>query len=365
VVRFRSPGQAATRITWTDLIRGPVQTDENHNDIVILKTSDHPVRLPTYHFAHAVDDHLMRVTLVIRGDEWLSSVPVHLQLFDAAGFDRIPYAHIAPLMKLDGTSRRKLSKRRDPEADVAYYIDAGYPAAAVLRYLRGLANGRLAELSFDLAAREPLHLAECGVAGPLVDMAKLDDIAADLIATMSGQTILDQVLAWAHPRDPSLADALTAQPDVARRALAIERDGVDNPRKDLRKWVDFRAVYGYFFPTLYDPITDPADPRLLGLDPATVQSLYSHLLDDYRNDDDPDEWFSQIRAAATAHRFAASVKDYKANPTAYAGSIRDAAQLVRVLLTGSTRSPSLHAVATALGDTEVRRRLSAVLSPHP
>src|SRR5690606_32226559 len=118
VVRFRSPGAAATRVTRTDLIRGPVQTDDNRNDIVILKSSDQPVQLPTYHFAHAVDDHLMRVTLVIRGDEWLSSVPVHLQLFDAAGFDRIPYAHIAPLMKLDGTSRRKLSKRRDPEADV-------------------------------------------------------------------------------------------------------------------------------------------------------------------------------------------------------------------------------------------------------
>lgn len=364
VVRFRSPGEVAARVTWTDLIRGPVQTEDNRNDIVILKSSDQSIRLPTYHFAHAVDDHLMRVTLVIRGHEWLSSVPVHLQLFDAAGFDRIPYAHIAPLMKQDGTSRRKLSKRRDPEANVAYYIDAGYPAAAVLHYLRGLANGRLAELPIDLAAREPLHLAECGVAGPLVDMAKLDDIAADFIATMSGQAILDQVLAWSRPRDASLADALTAQPDLALLALAIERDGVDNPRKDLRKWADFRAVYGYFFPTLFDPVTDPADPRLFGLDPATVRSLCSHLLDNYRSDGDPDQWFDQIKSAATAHGFAASVKEYKADPTAYPGSIREAAQIVRVLLTGSTRSPSLHAVATALGDTEVRRRLRAVLPTY-
>jgi glutamyl-tRNA synthetase len=361
VVRFRSPGETAGRVTWTDLIRGPISTDDNRNDIVILKSSDQPTPLPTYHFAHLVDDHLMRVTVVIRGEEWLSSVPVHLQLFDAAGFDRIPYAHIAPLMKQDGTSRRKLSKRLDPEARLDFYIEAGYPVDAVRHYLRGLANGRLGELPVDRAAREPIRLAECGTAGPLVDLVKLDDIAADLIGTMSGPVILDHVREWADTHDPQLATVLAAHGDIALRALAIEREGVANPRKDLRTWSVFRPVYGYFFPDLFDLVTDPADPRLGGLDPELVRRLCADLVRGYRDSADAEAWFDQIRDVAASHGFAGSAKEQRADPAAYVGSIREVAQVVRVLLTGSTRSPGLHAVATALGEAEVRRRLAAVL----
>jgi glutamyl-tRNA synthetase len=362
VVRFRSPGEGAGRVTFTDLIRGRIDADDNRNDVVILKSSDRPVRLPTYHFAHVVDDHLMRVTVVIRGDEWLSSVPVHLQLFDAAGFDRIPYAHIAPLMTQDGASRRKLSKRKDPQADAAFYISAGYPRDAVLYYLRGLANGRLAEMPIDQALRAPLRLAECGVAGPLVDLVKLEDISADLIAAMKGEDILVRVLGWATAYDPELARAVAAQRDLALRALAIEREGVDNPRKDLRKWSDFRAVYGYFFSAIFELVSDPADPRFGGLDPAVVRQLAADLLREYRSLDDADAWFGQIRVAAAANGFAASAKEYKSDPSAFPGSIREASQVVRVLLTGSTRSPALQQVAAALGETEVRRRLGAVLT---
>jgi glutamyl-tRNA synthetase len=362
VVRFRSPGETAGRVSFTDLIRGRIDTDDNRNDIVILKSSASAVRLPTYHFAHLVDDHLMRVTLVIRAEEWISSVPVHLQLFDAAGFDPIPYAHIAPLMKQDGGSKRKLSKRKDPEANVEFYLAAGYPRDALLYYLRGLANGRLAEMPIEAALREPLRLAECGVAGPLVDVVKLEDISADLIATMTSAEVLDQVLAWAVTYDPPLARVVSAQRDLALRVLGIEREGVDNPRKDLRKWSDFRTVYGYFFPALFEPITDPADERFGGLDPTVVRSLCTGLLDAYRSVEDSDEWFAQIRTVAAANGFAGSVKEYKANPAGYAGSIREASQVVRVLLTGSTRSPGLHLVAAALGEQEVRRRIGAVLT---
>ena len=186
VVRFRSPGTAGGRVTFTDAIRGELTLDDNRNDAVILKSSDTEPRLPTYHFAHAVDDHLMRVTLVIRGEEWISSVPLHLQLFDALGFPRVQYAHIALLMKQDGASRRKLSKRKDPEATVSFYIEQGYPAPAVQYYLRGLANGRLAEMPLAEALAASIRLSECGTAGPLVDMVKLDDICADYIATLPG-----------------------------------------------------------------------------------------------------------------------------------------------------------------------------------
>jgi glutamyl-tRNA synthetase len=166
VVRFRSPGVGGQRVSYTDAIRGEISFDDNRNDVVILKSSDQDLRLPTYHLAHAVDDHLMRVTLVVRAEEWLSSVPLHHQLFDALGFPRVRYAHVAPLMKQDGGSRRKLSKRHDPEASVNYYIDQGIPAEAIQYYLRGLANARLAELPLEKALAEPLRLTEFGVAGP-------------------------------------------------------------------------------------------------------------------------------------------------------------------------------------------------------
>jgi glutamyl-tRNA synthetase len=360
VVRFRSPGEP-DRITYTDLVRGTLEADANRNDVVILKSSDSPLRLPTYHFAHVVDDHLMRVTNVIRGDEWISSVPVHLQLFDAGGFERIPYAHIAPLLKQDGSAKRKLSKRKDPEASVEFYINAGYPVPSVLYYLRGLINGRLAEMPIEEALVAPLRLAECGVSGALVDLVKLEDIAADYIATMSSQDILPEVLAWADSYDTELAQAVRAEPELAVRALYIERTGVENPRKDMRKWSDFRPVYGYFFTALFEPLTDPADSRFGGLPPHVVRSLCTDLLRDYQDLTDGDAWFGQIRTVATDHGFAASVKEYKNNRESYVGSIREASQVVRILLTGSTRSPALHLVANTLGEDEVRRRIGAVL----
>jgi glutamyl-tRNA synthetase len=360
VVRFRSPGIAGARVSFTDAIRGELTLDDNRNDAVILKSSDTEPRLPTYHFAHAVDDHLMRVTLVIRGEEWISSVPLHLQLFDALGFDRVRYAHIALLMKQEGGSRRKLSKRRDPEATVSFYIEQGYPAPAVQYYLRGLANGRLAEMPLPEALAAAIRLSECGTAGPLVDMVKLDDICADYIANLSGPEILAEVTTWAARYDPELAAVLAAEPELALRVLAIERDGVANPRKDLRKWVDFRVVYGYFFPPLFDLVTDPADARFAGLDPDLVRAVARAFADGYQPPAPETDWFDQIRRLAADLGFAPSQKVYKQDPAAYRGSIREASQVIRVLLTGTPRSPDLAAVAAALGTEEVLRRIRAV-----
>jgi glutamyl-tRNA synthetase len=361
VVRFRSPGIAGIRTSFTDAIRGELTLDDNRNDAVILKSSDTEPRLPTYHFAHAVDDHLMRMTLIIRGDEWISSVPLHLQLFDALGFERVRYAHFAALMKQDGGSRRKLSKRRDPEATVSFYIEQGFPAPAVQYYLRGLANRRLAEMPLPAALAAPIRLSEMGTAGPLVDMVKLDDICADYVATLSGDQILAEVTAWAHRYAPDLVPVLAAEQPLALRALAIERDGVLNPRKDLRKWSEFRAVYGFFFPELFEPVTDPADARFGGLEPALVRAIAAGFADKYRPPGEDTEWFDQIRQLAADLGFAPSQKAYKQAPTAYPGSIREASLVIRVLLAGSKDSPGLAAVADALGTEEVLRRVRAVL----
>ena len=360
VIRFRSPGLGGQRVSFTDVIRGAISADDNRNDVVILKRSDTAPRLPTYHFAHAVDDHLMGITLVIRGEEWISSVPLHHQLFDALGFPRIPYAHLAPLMKQDGGSRRKLSKRRDPEASVGFYIEQGFPAEAVQYYLRGLANGRLAELPLPQALAEPLRLTEFGVAGPLLDMPKLDDISADFVASLPGAEIVDRVLPWALAYDKETASVLSAERDLALRALAVEREGVDNPRKDLRKWADFGRVYGYFFPELFELVTDPADPRFGGLAPDLVRALAAGFAAGYTEPGPEVAWFDQIRVLADALGFALRQKDYKKNPGAYPGSIADAAAVIRVLLTGSRQSPDLAQVAGVLGRDEVLRRVTAV-----
>jgi glutamyl-tRNA synthetase len=301
----------------------------------------------------------MRVTLVIRGDEWISSVPVHLQLFDALGFEPVTYAHIAPLMKQEGSSKRKLSKRKDPEASVDFYIHAGYPAKAVQYYLRGLANGRLAEMPLEDALNAPIRLSECGVAGPLVDLVKLDDISANHIATLTGPEILDAVRVWAGQFDPELRDVLAAEPDLAIRALAVERDGAENPRKDLRKWSDFRTAYGFFFPQLFLPITGADDERItaLGVSGDLVRTLATDFVLGYQHVDDGQEWFGQIRELAAKHGFARNAKEYKKDPAAYPGSIREASQIIRVAVTGSTRSPDLHAVAQTLGEREIRERV--------
>ncbi len=359
VVRFASPGRTDARAQYTDAIRGELSAQDNFNDVVIMKSSDQPVRLPTYHFAHAVDEHLMRVNLVIRAEEWLPSVPLHLQLFAALGFVPPQYAHLAPLMKQIPGGKRKLSKRKDPEAGVDYYIQAGYPARAMLYYLRGLANGRLAELPLTQALAEPIRLAECGTAGPLVDQVKLEDISADYIATLSGEQILAALRAWAKRYDPELASVLAAEQELALAALATERVGVHNPRKDLRKWSDFRTAYGFFFPELFT-LVGPGDERLGQLPPELVRALAAEFADGYTDAADGQEWFGQIRDLAAKHGFARSAKQYQQDPAAYPGSIREVSQLIRVALTGSTRSPDLASVARVLGADEVRRRVRAL-----
>jgi glutamyl-tRNA synthetase len=359
VVRFRSPGLPGQRTEYDDAIRGRLSAEDNVNDVVILKSASEGARLPTYHFAHAVDDHLMRVNLVIRGEEWIPSVPMHRQLFTALGFEIPQYAHTALLMKQIPGGKRKLSKRKDPEASVDFYIQAGYPAPAVLYYLRGLANGAFAEMPLEQALAAPIRLGELGGAGPLIDQVKLEDISADYIATLPGEEILAAVQAWAADYDPEVAAVLGVRTGLALAALAVERDGVENPRKDLRKWSDFRAAYGFFFPELFD-LVSPGDERLGGRPEALVRAFAADFADSYKDTGDRAEWFGQVRDLAVRHGFAASQKEYKLAPDKYAGSITEASQLIRVALTGSTRSPDLASVARVLGRAEVLRRVDSL-----
>jgi len=369
-IRFRSPDGPADgsqrRVEFIDLIRGRIEHQDNVNDIVLLKGSDQSPRLPTYHFAHVVDDTLMRVTVVLRGEEWISSVPVHLQLFNALGFKPIPYAHIAPLMKFDGASRRKLSKRKDNEADVAYYIDSGYPAGAVLHYLRGLANSRFAEMTFEESASSALSLSECGVAGPIFDLVKLESISREFIAQLPIEDALTALLTWARENDPELATVVTGNLPLVRRIFVNERQPAVQ-RKDLAKWSEFRERYGLYFKELFPPVSDPSDPRFAPVGPDMVVKLAESFVDLYRHEDNKEAWFEQIRSLAAAHGFAPTAGQYKKNPENFAGSISHVSNAIRIALTGLTTSPDLFLVAQNLGEEEVLRRVRALtngLSDH-
>ena len=359
-IRFRSPEGPQKRVEYVDLIRGPIEQQDNVNDIVLLKSSDQSPRLPTYHFAHAVDDHLMRVTLVLRGEEWISSVPVHLQLFKALNFEPIPYAHIAPLMKFDGSSRRKLSKRKDNEADVAFYITSGYPAGAVLHYLRGLANSRFAEMSFEESASSALKLSDFGVAGPIFDLVKLESISREFIAQQSTDETLKELLEWAHTYDPELAALLSAHPSLTNRILVNEKTPGVMQRKDLAKWNDFRAAYGLYFPELYSLVTDPADSRFEPVQENMVRKLALSFAESYQHLDNKEAWFEQIRNLASTHGFAASASQFKKEPDKFAGSISHVSNVIRIALTGLKQSPELFLVASNIGEQEVLRRVRAL-----
>ena len=359
-IRFRTPAGTDRRVEYTDLIRGRIEQQDNINDIVLLKGSDQSPRLPTYHFAHVVDDTLMRVTLVLRGEEWISSVPVHLQLFKALGFEVIPYAHIAPLMKFDGASRRKLSKRKDPEANVEFYISSGYPAGAVLHYLRGLANSRFAEMSFAESATSALSLSECGVAGPIFDLVKLESISREFIAQLPADEALEGLLNWAREYDPELATILTRNSALTRRIFANERQPGVMQRKDLAKWEDFRTAYGLYFPELFQLVTDPSDPRFEPVAPDMVVKLLKGFADSYQHEAEKEAWFEQIRKLAAAHGFAPTAGQFKKNPESFAGSIAHVSNAIRIALTGLKQSPELFVVAHNIGEDEVLRRVRAV-----
>ena len=231
----------------------------------------------------------------------------------------------------------------------------------MLYYLRGLANGRLTEMPLPEALAEPLRLAEFGVAGPLLNMVKLDDVSANYVATLPSPVILERLLPWLAEYDKDLAAVVAAERDLALRALDVERVDTEKPRKDLRKWADFRTVYGFFFPAVYELVTDPADERFNGLSVDKVRAMASGFAAAYVEPGPDVEWFDQIRNLAGKLGFALRHKDYKKNPEAFPGSIADAAAVIRVLVTGSRQSPDLAQTCAALGRSEVLRRVTALV----
>ena len=357
VLRFRSEGSIENKIPFTDLVKGKLELTENDIDHVLLKSDG----IPTYHFAHAVDDHLMRTTHVVRGDEWLPSLPFHLQLFRALGFRPPKYLHIGTLMKMDGTSKRKLSKRKDPELSLSYYREAGYPRESVKEYLMGLLNSnfedwRRAEPTADLGAFK-FSVKKLNPAGALFDLAKLLDVSKNVISMMTAENVYDEYLDWAREFDPDFASVIEADRDRAIAVFAIGRGG-KKPRKDFGTWAEVKDLFGFFW-NGYFKVTDEYPDAF---DRADIKKTLESFIASYDPADDQNAWFDKIKAIADSLGYASDMKEYRAEPERFRGSVADVSMFLRVAVTGRMNSPDMYQVMTILGRDEVIARLQQMIS---
>lgn len=356
VLRLRSPGRPDHKCSFKDAVKGKIEMPENEQDIVLLKQDG----IPTYHFAHAVDDTLMGTTHVVRGDEWISSAPVHLQLFYVLGFKPPVYAHVSPIMKEEDGGKRKLSKRKDPEASVEYYRQEGYPAASVTEYLLTIANSnfedwRKANPKAD--NREfPFKLTNMSRSGALFDLKKLNDVSKNVISVMPAEEVYRLAADWAKEYDPELYGLLSKDAAFATAIFSIDRTPV-KPRKDIGKWSDVRDYVSYFYEELWDRQRQMPEH----LEEADVKAILSAYLKVYNPAHNKDEWFAAIKEMCEPLGFAREVKEYKKNPGGYKGHVGDVSSVIRIAVTGRKNTPDLYAIAQLLGEERVRQRLSECL----
>ena len=355
IIRFKSPGREDRKIKHKDVIKGNVDFPENDQDIIIIKSDG----LPTYHFAHAVDDHLMHTTHVIRGDEWLSSVPLHLQLFHELGFKAPKYAHISPIMKNDNGGKRKLSKRKDPEAAVSYYKEQGIPTDAVKEYLLNIANSTFENwrrANSDKKIEEfDFQLNKMSVSGALFDMIKLLDIGKTVISKMTAEDVYEKSLKWAEEYDNELADLLKDK-EYALKIFGIER-GNKKPRKDIAKWSDVKENISYMYDSEFYKNTQeyPYQPAISNKeDISKILDLYIEKY--YDENDDKQTWFDKIKEVAGKMGYAKEVKEFKANPGMYKAHVGDVSTVLRVALTSRTNTPDMYEIMQVLGKDRIAKR---------
>ena len=356
VLRFRSTGSIENQFKFDDLVKGKLTITENDIDHVLLKSDG----IPTYHFAHAVDDHLMRTTHVVRGDEWLPTLPFHIQLFQALGFKLPKYVHIGPLMKMDGSSKRKLSKRKDPELALTYYKAEGFPVAAVYEYIMTLLNSNFEDWrranpdapvdNFKFSAKK------LNPAGSLFDYAKLVDVSKNVISRMDAGQVYTLLTQWAQEFDPEFGALLAEDPDYATRILAIGRGG-KKPRKDLAVWKDAKPYMGFFYDQYLE--APEFDEKFAS---GVIAEVLNRFLASFDITDDSGIWFEKVKSITTDMGFTTDMKAYKANPDAFPGTVADVSTFIRLAVTGKTNSPDLYTVMQILGKDRTVARISAALN---
>lgn len=356
VLRILADGDGKRTVKASDLVRGALEFPENDEDFVLLKSDG----IPTYHFAHAVDDHLMGTTHVIRGEEWLPSLPKHVQLFRYLGFRLPKYMHIAQIMQLDENGNKKKLSKRDMGANMDDYTRMGYSPEAVCEYVMTLLNSNYEEWHMqnpDKNYRDfPFSIKKMSVSGCLFDFGKLNDVSRNILSRMTAEQVYDGLTGWAAEFDPEFAAELTRDPEYTKSILAIGRGG-KKPRKDLAVWSDAKPYMGFFYDR-YFAVTDSIPDSFSRED---VNAVLAGFLDSYDEGDDMNVWFEKIKRIAAALGYAADMKEYKADPQAFKGSVADVSMFIRVAVTGKMNSPDLYTVMHILGKERTEARLRAML----
>ncbi|WP_102399847.1 glutamate--tRNA ligase [Haloimpatiens massiliensis] len=361
ILRLKSPGNIENRVEIHDLIKGDISFPENDQDIVIIKGDG----LPTYHFAHAIDDTLMRTTHVIRGEEWLSSLPIHIQLFEVLGLEIPQYAHVPTIMKNDNGSKRKLSKRKDPEAAVSYYKEVGYPSVSVIEYLLNIINS-----TFEQWREEnptacyhdfTVNLDKMSKSGALFDIVKLNDVSKNVICKMKADVVYDNYIAWAKEFDAEMYGLVTVNEKMSKEIFNIDKEG-PKPRKDYAKWDEVKEKIFYFFDELFykETAKEVELPKTLTLEEA--KDVIKAYMNKYNtNVTSQEEWFEDLKSIGLELGYCANRKAYKANPEQYKGMISDVAGAVRAALSHRSNTPDLYTIMNILGKDKVKQRFEKFL----
>ena len=356
VIRILADGDPEKKVKFTDLVKGALEVPENDEDFVLLKSDG----IPTYHFAHAVDDHLMRTTHVIRGEDWLPSLPKHIQLHRALGFRMPKYLHTAQILKLDENGGKKKISKRDMGAKMDDYARLGYAPAVVWEYLLTLLNSNFEEwraANPDVPAQSyPFSIKKMSVSGCLFDFDKLNDVSRNVISRMTAEEVYSQVLAWAEAYDADFAAHLSADPAYAKAILSIGRGGA-KPRKDITVWSGVKEYMGFF----YDDYFTAREPYPDNFPPEDNRAALTAFAESYDAADDSTAWFAKIKAVAASIGYAAEMKEYKKNPDAYRGHVGDVSMFLRVAVTGRASSPDMYSVMQILGPEKTLSRVRAVI----
>ena len=358
-VRLKSEGNFNRTFIFNDLANGEMKLHENDNDTVIYKSS---TELPTYHFAHLVDDHLMRTTHVIRGQEWMASVPVHYELFKTFGYKMPKYVHTPLILKKDGDQIRKISKRKDPEARMTFYEENGYPIYSVIESIMTIANSNYEAwreghpdapfTDFEFSAKK------MSPSGALYDLDKLDNISKNYISRLTKDEVFDMLDTYTKEYDPEFNAIINKDVDYTKAILNIEREQ-KKPRKDYAKWSDVRPAIWYMFDELYNP-SEFAWGKINNMD--EIKSIVTNYVENYYNpDDDKETWFNRIKELTDSMEgYTSNMKEYKANPEAYKGNVADVSTCIRVALTSKDQTPDLYEIMKLLGKTRIVERINNI-----
>ena len=360
VLRFKSEGDVGRKFKYTDLVKGDLELTQNDIDHVMLKADG----IPTYHFAHVVDDHFMRVTHVFRDESWLPSFPLHFEMLSvtaALGWKRSKYGHHAQIMKLDGSSKRKLSKRKDPEADLRFFPEHGYYMSALIDYLMTIINSNYEEWRranpTETYDKFNFSLKKLSVSGAIFDLDKLNSVSRNMVSLLDAGVVLSEVLAWSKTYDPELFALLSRDEVYAKAILSIGR-GMPNPRKDFGAWSEVKPYISFFFDELFVPDNAAMPQNVSATDRQRILSEYAQI---YDAQDGQTEWFNKIKALAERLGFAPGTKEYKLSPEKYKGHVGDVSMVLRVAVTGRQNSPDMYEVMRHLGKDKVIARLKNAL----